>query len=286
MAKIESITGKYVYVHVQGNEYRVYFEENGSGIPLVCQHTAGGDGRQWRHMMNDEEVTARYRVIAPDLPYHGKSLPPESVEWWKEEYKLTKSFFVDFHVQLNRALGLERPVFLGASVGGNLAVDLAFEQPDEYRAVIGLEASLRRGGPANYSRWQRHPRVSNTFAAARMASMMSPTSPEKYRREVMWGYMQTAPPVLVGDTYYYYMDHDLTGKAQHIDTSRVAVYLLTGEYDPGTPPELTQLLAQEIKGAKFMAMMGLGHFAASENYSAFKSFLMPILDEIAGSKPR
>ncbi len=286
MVRFEPVTGKYVYVEVQGIEYRVYFEENGSGIPLVCQHTAGGDSRQWRHILNDKEITSRYRVIAPDLPYHGKSLPPESFEWWKEEYKLTKSFFVDFHVEFNHAVGLEEPVFLGASVGGNLAVDLALERPEEYRAVIGLEASIRRGGTAGYSRWPRHPRISTTFAAARMASMMSPTSPEKYRREVTWAYMQSAPSVLVGDTYYYYMDHDLTGKAQDIDTARVSVYLLTGEYDPGTPPELTRLLAQQIRGAKFNEMKGLGHFAASENYPAFRPYLMPILDEIAHSEPR
>ncbi len=284
MAKFERVVARYVYVHVQGVEYRVYFEENGSGIPLVCQHTAGGDGRQWRHLLNDEDVTSKYRIIAPDLPYHGKSLPPESVEWWKEEYKLTKSFLVDFHVQFNHELGLEKPVFVGASIGGNLAVDLALEQPGEYRAVVGMEASLARGSTATYSRIWRHPRISNTFRAATMASMMSPTSPEKYRREVTWGYMQSAPSVLMGDMHYFFVDHDLTGKATKIDTSRVSVYLLTGEYDPGTPPETTALLAQQVKGAKFKAMKGLGHFAPSENYPAFKSYLMPILDEIAASQ--
>ena len=83
MARIEPVTGKYVYVEVEGVEYRIYFEENGEGIPLVCQHTAGSDNRQYRHLLNDPEVTSQYRVIAVDLPYHGKSLPPESIEWWK-----------------------------------------------------------------------------------------------------------------------------------------------------------------------------------------------------------
>ncbi len=85
MARIEPVTGKYIYVEVQGVEFRVYFEENGKGIPLVCQHTAASDARQWRYLLNDREITSLYRVIAMDLPYHGKSLPPESVEWWKEE---------------------------------------------------------------------------------------------------------------------------------------------------------------------------------------------------------
>ena len=142
MARFESVTGKYVYFDVQGKEYRVYFEENGQGIPLVCQHTAGSDGRQWRHLMNDIDVTSLYRVVAFDLPYHGKSLPPESVEWWKEEYMLHKSFLFDFHTEFIRALGLERPVYIGCSMGGHLAPDLALERPDAYRAVIGVEGNI------------------------------------------------------------------------------------------------------------------------------------------------
>ena len=142
MARIEPITGKYVYLNIQGIEYRVYFEESGQGIPLVCQHTAAGDGRQWRYLMNDEAVTSRYRVIAPDLMYHGKSLPPESTDWWKEEYQLTKSLFVDFHVELNRALGLQRPVYIGASMGGHLACDLALEHPEFERTILGPRGCL------------------------------------------------------------------------------------------------------------------------------------------------
>ena len=33
-------------------------------------------------MMNDEAVTSRFRVIAFDLPWHGKSYPPEG---WQDE---------------------------------------------------------------------------------------------------------------------------------------------------------------------------------------------------------
>ena len=48
-----------------------------------CLHTAGSDGRQYRALMNDERVTRRHRVIAFDMPWHGKSSPPEG--WHNEE---------------------------------------------------------------------------------------------------------------------------------------------------------------------------------------------------------
>ncbi len=49
-AKFSRVVGRYVYVTVKGVEYRVYFEEAGQGMPVLFQHTAGSDGRQWRYL--------------------------------------------------------------------------------------------------------------------------------------------------------------------------------------------------------------------------------------------
>ena len=102
---------------------------------------------------------------------------------------------------------------------------------------------------------------------------------------VAWAASQCAPPVSKGDLNFYF-DHDLTDTAQQIDTSRIAVYFLTGEYDPSSSPEDTREMAKQIKGAKFVEMKGLSHFGMSENPAVFKKYLMPILNEIAkqGSK--
>jgi len=282
MTRIEPVTGKYVYVEVEGREFRVYFEENGEGIPLLCQHTAGADNRQWRYLLNDRDVTSFCRVIAPDLPYHGKSLPPEASEWWKEEYRLSRSFFVDFQVSFSEALGLTKPVYLGCSMGGHLAADLAIERPDAFRAVIGVEASLSRGKKQYPDAWFDHPRIGSGFRTYSMLGMMAPSSPEKRKRETIWAYGQCASSVLRGDLYYYFVDHDVTDSARQIDTTRISVFLLTGEYDPGVSPADTRRLAEEIKGARFTEMKGLGHFGMCEDFEAFKKYLMPILREIAG----
>jgi len=50
MPEFEPIIGRYLRISVQGIPYRIYFEEAGSGIPLVCLHTAGSDGQQYRHL--------------------------------------------------------------------------------------------------------------------------------------------------------------------------------------------------------------------------------------------
>lgn len=278
MPKLDAAVGRYIYLTLDGVEYRVYFEEHGSGVPLLLQHTAGADGRQWRHLLEDRDLAERFRMIAYDLPYHGKSVPPDAVEWWTQEYRLTREFLMQVPVTLARELELDRPAFMGSSIGGHLAVDLALDHPDEFRAVIGLEAALAT--PGGYLDIWHHPRISNEFKASVMYGLMSPRSPESRRRETAWVYSQGAPPVFKGDLYYFSVDHDLTETAHRIDTTRTAVYLLTGEYDWAATPAMSKALADRIPGASYRTMTDLGHFPMSEHPERFLEFVRPVLEKI------
>ena len=138
-AHIEPMVGRYVHLSLGGRACRVYFEEAGRGIPLLCLHTAGSDGRQFRHLMNDPAVTDHFRVLAFDLPWHGKSTPPAG--WQDEEYKLTTVSYVDAVMTFIRVLELERPVVMGCSMGGRIVLQLALEHARDLGGVIGLEAA-------------------------------------------------------------------------------------------------------------------------------------------------
>ena len=76
-AQFEAIIGRYMHLDLFGRQHRIYVEQAGEGTPLLCLHTAGADSRQYRHLLNDEAVTSKYRVIAFDMPYHGRSNPPD-----------------------------------------------------------------------------------------------------------------------------------------------------------------------------------------------------------------
>ncbi len=280
MARIPDIVGRYVYLPIDGVEYRVYFEEAGHGIPVMLQHTAGSDGRQWRHLLEDEWITRHFRLIAHDLPYHGKSLPPTGIEWWTRRYGLTQAFFMKFMVELARALGLDRPVYMGCSMGGHLAGDLALHHPKEFRAVIGVEAAMASKGTDTLLPWFHHPRLGNDSKPSLMYSLMAPQSPEPYRQETIWTYSQGAPAVFVGDLDYYSKEHDLTQTAHTIDTKTCAVFLLGGEYDWSAAPADVKALADAIPGAHFTEMKEVGHFPMSENPDAFKRALRPVLETI------
>jgi len=138
-AEIEPIVGRYVYLRLGGCPHRIYFEEAGEGIPLVCLHTAGCDTRQYRHLMLDPAVTKYYRVLAFDMPWHGKSTPP--LGWQEEEYRLTTEAYAEAVMSFCRGLELDRPVVMGCSMGGRIVIPLAAEYAKELRAVIGLETA-------------------------------------------------------------------------------------------------------------------------------------------------
>ena len=68
-------------------------------------HTRGSDGRQYRGVLNDAEITERFRVIAFDMPWHGKSSPPQGSE--REEYRLTRDFHTSLVVAISQASSLD-----------------------------------------------------------------------------------------------------------------------------------------------------------------------------------
>jgi pimeloyl-ACP methyl ester carboxylesterase len=278
-ARFDTAVGRYVYLTIDGVEHRVYFEEAGAGIPLLLQHTAGADARQWRHLLEDADVQRHYRMIAYDLPYHAKSVPPTGVEWWKQEYKLTRDFFEKVPVMLAKTLELDRPVFMGCSIGGHLAADLACDYPGVFRAAIALEGALASPARRDLS-YLHHPHVSNEFKAAIMYGITAPSSPEAYRRETGWVYSQGAPPVFKGDLHYYTVEHDLTERAATIDTTKTALYVLTGEYDWSSTPAMGRALASKVPGATFREMRDVGHFPMCENPARFREYILPVLDEI------
>ncbi|MEK7715856.1 MAG: alpha/beta hydrolase [candidate division NC10 bacterium] len=279
MAELEPIVGRYLTLALAGRRHRVYFEEAGQGIPLVCLHTAGADGRQFRHLMNDEAVTRHYRVLAFDMPWHGKSLPPAG--WQDEEYTLTTRGYVDLIMTFITTLGLERPVVLGCSIGGKIVLELARLHAKSFRALIGLESADYQAPWYDDTGWLHRSDVhGGEVSGALMSGLIAPQSPEETRWDTLWMYMMSGPGVFKGDLFFYRADGDFRDRVAQIDTSHCPLYLLTGEYDFSCTPEDTLRTAAKIQGARVTIMKEIGHFPMSENPAQFRRYLLPVLDEI------
>ena len=276
--KFEPITGRYFTMNVDGDPVRVYVEEAGAGTPLVCLHTAGSDGRQFRHLMTDPAVTDHFRVIAFDMPWHGKSNPP--VGWEDQEYQLTTDLYRDTVLAFCDAMALENPVVMGCSMGGRIVLHLALDHPDRFKAVIALEGADRLEGYYDLE-WLHRPDVhGGEVAAGFVSGQVAPQSPDEFRWETLWHYMQGGPGIFKGDLHFYWVDGHFDDRSAKIDTSRCPVYLLSGEYDSSCTPERTEATAARIKGSSATVMPGIGHFPMSENPALFREFILPVLEKI------
>lgn len=287
MNNVEPIIGRYVHLKIGGRPYRIYYEEAGQGTPLLCLHTAGSDSRQYRAVLNDLEVLQHFRVIAFDLPWHGRSSPPEG--WQNETYLLTTDSYMATVMAFKEALGLEKPVVMGCSIGGRAVLHLAIRHGAHFRAAIGLESHQgydpRMLPLIKDLEYLNRPDVNAQHsAAATVSGLCAPMSPEKEVWETLWQYMQCGPGAFGGDLYYYMVDGDLrNGLLAQLDAKICPLYLLTGDYDYSATVERTQEVVAQVPGAKFQIMPNLGHFPMSENPELFLGYLRPVLREISAN---
>jgi pimeloyl-ACP methyl ester carboxylesterase len=270
----DAIVGRYAFIDIEGRKHRIYYEQSGSGRDLLFLHTAGADTRQFHRLMNDAGLVREWRMTAFDLPWHGKSLPPEGAipgEWRLDTSRYVKCIEAAIH-----ELELKRPVLMGSSMGGQICLEMAIRHADRLGGVIACEACDRITGRA--VPFAKHALFNQTLTVPEwIYGLMSPTTPRARAMEIWWHYSQGGYGVFHGDIEFYAHDWDAHERVKLIDTRRCPVIMLTGEYDFSCTPEASRATAAKIAGAEFQMMKGLGHFPMTENPDAFLEYLRPAL---------
>ncbi|MQA11344.1 MAG: alpha/beta fold hydrolase [Pseudonocardiaceae bacterium] len=268
------IVGRYLPLTIQDTTYRVYYESAGSGVPIVCLHTAGSDSRQYHHLMENPALTERFQFFAFDLPWHGRSNPP--ADWRSRTYSLEVDWYTDAVLAFQAALGLDRPALIGCSMGGVLALQLSSQHGEKFRSVISLEGGF--GNPSRKVDWTRHAEVDHSlFLSTWVAGLMSPASPIDLREQVLWEYGQSGPGVYHGDTHFMARIPDI---ADSLGPAKCPLHVFCGEYDYSSTPEMSRAAAQQL-GGRFTLLEGMGHFPMAEDPGRLLEYLNPVLDEIA-----
>jgi pimeloyl-ACP methyl ester carboxylesterase len=216
--------------------------------PVILIHGAGGTHLSWpaeiRRMPGQ-------RMLAVDLPGHGKSpgLGKHSIP----EYSRCL-------LDLMQALGLYKAIFVGHSMGGGIALDLALEHPG-YVAGLGLIASNAR----------------LRVAQAILDGLALPvTVPATIQTIVDWSYGpqvdddlknlaarmlgETRPAVLSGDMRAC-NDFDVLQRLPEIDTPTLIV---CGTEDKMTPLRYSESMAGKISNSALQTIDSAGHMVMLE----------------------
>ena len=116
----------------------VHFEVEGDGAPpLVFVHGWSCDRTYWRGQVG--HFAQRHRVVAIDLAGHGES-GGDRTAW-------TMPAFGADVVAVIEQLGLDDPVLIGHSMGGDVIVEAHWLCPDESRVWSGSTSTGRSGEP-------------------------------------------------------------------------------------------------------------------------------------------
>jgi 3-oxoadipate enol-lactonase len=254
--------------------FRMYYEEHGSGFPLLMINGLGSDHLEWLHQLPAFE--ARFRGIVFDNRGTGLTdVPPGPY---------TTAQMADDAASLLRALGIPRAHILGVSLGGMIAQEVALRHPDLVdRLVLGCtgpggelsvrpspeamaaftlakgedpEAELRRMLPFLYTDAciRERPGEIEGFVRRRLDH---PTPPEGYLAQLSAA-----------------VTHDASSRLGKV---RARTLVITGDADRLVNRENSVRLAGRIPGATLVVLPGAPHRLFAENADAFNREILRFL---------
>ncbi|AZL16362.1 alpha/beta fold hydrolase [Rickettsiales endosymbiont of Stachyamoeba lipophora] len=117
-----------VKVHIHGEDLSIHFTESGPKDKpvLVCFHGNSGSSRDFYTPL--DKLSSKYRVIAFDLPGHGKSTAVTKEENKEKIYSFPG--YADVMAKAIKALNIDSYYVLGVSLGGHNALSLLAKKDD------------------------------------------------------------------------------------------------------------------------------------------------------------
>lgn len=130
--------------HAAVNGVRLYYEERGTGPPILGIHGAGSSAVFWEDA--SERLSTLGRVITYDRRGSNRSDRPDP-------YQMTSiGEQADDTLALMRTLDAEPAILIGRSYGATIALDLGLRYPESVAGVALLEAGTNGLSP-EYDAW-------------------------------------------------------------------------------------------------------------------------------------
>lgn len=220
---------------------------SGEGKPVLLLHGWGDNSDGLKGLQ--DALSAKYQVIALDLPGFGGTQPPEGV-WGLDDYA---DFVTHFLVKIGVAGELGAVV--GHSNGGAIAVrGLASGRFLAERLVLLASAGIRGEDKGRMNVVRAITKAGKVFTAPLPKSVK-----RKLRSKV---YKTVGSDMLVAEhlqgTFKKIVADDVRTDAAQLKLPTLLIY---GDKDESTPLAFGRILNQAIKGSKLEVLPGAGHFA-------------------------
>src|SRR4051794_18333381 len=125
---------------------RLYYEEAGSGTPILFLHEFAGDHRSWEPQMRF--FSRRHRVIA----YSARGYLPSEIPISPEAYSFRH--FMSDAVDMLDQLAIRQPHIVGLSMGGYSTLQVGLNNPDRplSMTLAGTGSGSERGRQEEFRR--------------------------------------------------------------------------------------------------------------------------------------
>jgi len=253
------------------NEITTWYQESGSGpaLPVIFANSLGTDHRIWAGVTN--RLSATRRCVVYDKRGHGMSdLSPQP-------YAIT-DLAADL-LALADHCGIERFVICGVSVGGMVALASAAAQPERIAGLVLCDTAPRIGTPDMWN--LRIGQVRNDGLSGIADSVMERWFSPGFRatrQDELAGWrnlLLRTPAQGYAETCAAIRDADLSAQAQAI---AVPTLVVAGADDLSTPPDLVRALADQVSGAQFALIEGVGHIPSIEQPDLLADLLGEFLE--------
>jgi pimeloyl-ACP methyl ester carboxylesterase len=258
---------------VRSGDLEVSVKEWGSGPPLLLLHGLGDDHRALRRLV--PELSARHRVVAPDLRGHGGTSLGHangSLEQLGTDV-----------VSLLDTLGLDRVDLAGFSLGGTIALQVAIQAPERVRRLIGIATSSRVGRAA--LAWYRDRAQAadsgvvalHTALAEDVVTMFLPGSPLvaahlRLREEA------TADPRGFANGCRANLGLGEAPLDPALPRITAPTLLIASPQDPLCPPRASEIVAAGVPGAAIEVLDGAAHQIPLEQPEALARLILDFLE--------
>lgn len=254
--------------------YDLVGPEHGPVVFLI--HSLTSDSGLWAEQV-PPLLAAGYQVLRMDVRGHGGSSAPPG--------PYTTEMLAADAISLMDSLSIDRAHLVGLSMGGMIGQVMAADHPDRLASLMACCSASKWQGDETFIRGlMESVRKSGTLATVADVNMDMRFSPDyRTRAPRRWGALRATFMETSVDGYVHCLEaimrHDVAAK---LDSVRTPTLVLAGSEDRGMPPSVNKQVATQIRGARYVEILGGRHLPNVDFAPEFNSIM---LGWLASSRP-